>query len=82
MASVFKQAYTKKGPATGERVKKSSKGWYVEFRDAQGVVKRVPGYSDRRATEQLAAQLEREVARGEVGLVDTSGASLSGFRVI
>lgn len=70
MASVFKQAYTKKDPATGERVKKFSKRWYVEFRDAQGVVKRVPGYSDKRATEQLAAQLEREVARGEVGLVD------------
>ena len=71
MASIFKQAYTKKDPATGERIKKSSKRWYIEYKDAQGVTKRVPGYSDKRATEQLAAQLEREAARGEVGLIDT-----------
>ena len=71
MASIFKQAYTKKDPATGERIKKFSKSWYIEYKDAQGVTKRVPGYPDKRSTEQLAAQLEREAARGEVGLIDT-----------
>jgi site-specific recombinase XerC len=71
MASIFKQAYTKKDPATGERVKKFSKRWYIEFRDAAGLVRRVPGYSDKRATEQRAAELERASARGDVGMVDT-----------
>lgn len=71
MASIFKQAYTKKDPATGERVKKYSKRWYIEFRDASGLLRRVPGYSDKRATEQKAAELERASARGEVGMADT-----------
>jgi integrase len=68
MASIYKPSYTRKDPATGERVKRFSRKYYVEYRDASGRVRRVPGYTDKRATEQLAAQLEKEAARGEVGL--------------
>lgn len=68
MASIYKPSYTKTDPKTGNKVKKFSKKYYIEYRDASGRVRRVPGYTDKRASEQLAAQLEKEAARGEVGL--------------
>ncbi len=52
-------------------VLKQSKNWYVEYRDANDVVQKVPGYADKRATEQLAAKLEKEAAQFKEGIVDT-----------
>ena len=72
MARVFKQRYTKPTP-DGGRVTKISRKWYVEYRDGQGVRRRVPGYTDKSATQQLAAQLERRAAQEQSGLVDRYG---------
>ena len=47
-----------------------SRKWYVEYRDADGIVRRVPGFADKKATEQLAARLEREAAQRKTGLID------------
>ncbi len=47
-----------------------SKKWYVEYRDALGVLRRIPGYTDKRATLQLAAELERRASHEDSGLVD------------
>ncbi|MCH7872130.1 MAG: hypothetical protein IID33_10565, partial [Planctomycetes bacterium] len=69
MARIFKQHYTAKAPSGG-RVTKQSRRWYVEFRDADGVRRRVPGFADKAATQQLAAELERNAERVESGLVD------------
>src|SRR5262249_37770727 len=44
--------------------------WVVEYRDADGIIQTVTGYSDRAATEQLAARLERQAARQQEGMVD------------
>src|SRR5947209_3999988 len=54
----------------GDRIRLLSAKWYVEYRDASGVVQRKPGYTDRKATEQLAAKLERHAARQAEGLLD------------
>ena len=81
MARLFKPTYPKRRTVNGERVVvrrngkivyKESRKHYIEYRDAQGVIRRVPGYTDKVATEQLAQQLEREVAREQVGIVDVA----------
>ena len=69
MARIFKQRYTKTTP-DGGKVTLFTRNWYIEYRDADGVRRRVPGYRDRKATDQLAAQLEREAERRNVGLID------------
>ena len=33
--------------------------WYVKYRDANGILQRVPGFRDMTATQQRAAELER-----------------------
>lgn len=54
--SVFKVQYTKNGRA------KRSGNFYLEFRDHTGIRRRVPGFKDKRATEQLERNLEQLVA--------------------
>lgn len=68
MASVFRPQFTRIDPATGRRVRVRVRKWYVQYRDANGVLRRVPGYTDKAATQQLARDLEREAAREAVGL--------------
>jgi hypothetical protein len=75
MARVFKQLYTKK-LADGRRVRKRTRKWYIEYRDANGDVKRVPGFVDKIATEQHAAELERCAERERVGIVEVPIAHL------
>ncbi len=69
MARIFRQRYTVK-TADGTRQTRKSKKWYVEFVDAAGIRRRVPGYADKQATQQLASELERRAAREQSGLVD------------
>ena len=54
----------------GKPVLAESQKWYVEYRDADGIIRRVPGHKDKRATEQLAAKLERDAERKASGLVN------------
>lgn len=68
MAGVFKRKYTK--VVDGRRIKKQSKSWYVKYRDAEGIERRVRGYKDKVATQQLAARLEKEAELGKEGVVD------------
>lgn len=69
MARICKQQYTVTGP-DGGRITRESRKWYVEYRDADGRVRRTPGYVDKAATQQLAAELERNAERQRSGLVD------------
>jgi integrase len=69
MASVFKQSYTMKNKS-GNRVRKKSKFWYVDFKDADGARKRVKGFKDKAATAQLAAELERKAELARTGIID------------
>ena len=54
----------------GTRFRDESKKWYIQYRDANGVYRRVAGYTDKEATRQLAAELERKVERRIAGLSD------------
>ena len=54
----------------GQRYRGESKKWYIQYKDANGVWQRVPGYSDKDATLQKAADLERQVERRQAGLSD------------
>ncbi len=69
MASIVRQPYTKKGK-DGKRVTKYAKKWYIEYIDCDGIRRRVPGFKDKTAARQKAAELEREVERQKAGLVD------------
>ena len=79
MASIFKPTYTKKDPDTGETEKDPQTGekvlrrlskYYIKYRDADGIIRKVPGFTDKAATFQLAARLEREAELGKLGIVD------------
>jgi len=69
MARIYRHSYTKK-MKDGKRVLRKTRKWYIEYRDAQGVVRRVPGFTDKLATEQRAAELERQAERERVGIVE------------
>ncbi len=44
----------------GDRIRLDSETYRIEYRDADGKTKRKKGYTDLKATEQLAAELERD----------------------
>lgn len=69
MAQAVRRKWAKTLP-DGTRVIQESRKWYAEYIDANGERQRVPGYTDKGATEQLAARLERESARDAEGLGD------------
>ena len=69
MASIFKQAYTMKNKSD-KRVRKKSKFWYVDYKDADGARKRTKGFRDKAATIQLAAELEKKAELARAGIVD------------
>lgn len=70
MASVYRPIYSKIDPKTGKRVKRKLSKWYIKYRTPDGRIHRVPGYTDREATKQLAARKEREAARKIEGMVN------------
>lgn len=68
MASVYKRKrYTIRN---GRKVKLLSKCWYIKYRDADGEKQVVKGYTDKEATRQMAARLEKEAALTSEGMVD------------
>ena len=54
---VFRQKYRDRGG----KLRESSK-WYAEFRDHNEVTRRLPGFSDKAATEELGRKVERLAA--------------------
>ena len=54
---VFKATYKDRKGKTRQSAK-----WYVEFRDQNEAVRRLPGYTDRKQTENLGRNLERLAA--------------------
>ena len=61
MASIFKRSRDKK---------RRQSYWYVSYDDENGRRRMKKGFTDRRATVELAEKLEREVRRRKEGLVD------------
>ena len=54
----------------GRNCLRPSKSWYFECRDATGTVRRIKGFADLKATEQLAAETERKASRVRSGFTD------------
>ncbi len=54
----------------GRNYLRPSKCWYFKCRDGNGIVRRVKGFADLKATEQLAAEMERTASRVRVGIID------------
>ena len=54
----------------GTKYLRPSKKWHFELRDATGIVRRVKGFADLKATEQLAAEMERKASRVRSGFSD------------
>jgi len=44
----------------GNNVIRETDKWYIEYKDADGTIKKVAGFRDRQATEQYASKLERD----------------------
>ena len=63
MAEVFRPTYTVTDPRTGQRAKRKSKTWHIRYYLPSGERKRVKGYTDKKATEAKAAELERRGIR-------------------
>ena len=72
MAGIFKQQYTTTVKKNGKpvKIKRKTQCWYIEYRNADDVLRRIKGFKDKTATRQLADQLERKVALAAVGIVD------------
>ncbi len=58
----------------GRNYLRPSKSWYFKSRDGNGIVRRVKGFADLKATEQLAAEMERTASRVRVGIIDPAEA--------
>ena len=61
----------------GRQLLIESKKWAIKYKDADGVYRRRAGYTDRAATEQLKAQIERQVERRDAGIFDSSDQRLA-----
>jgi integrase len=63
---------TQTAPLTedGTKVRREYRCYYVDYTLPNGERQTVKGYTDQKATEQLAARLEREAAQGNEGLAD------------
>jgi integrase len=76
VASIFKRA--RWIDSNGQKCKKGDPGarlaksrfYTIQYRLPSGRIARAKGYSDKAATEQKAAKLEKAKARGEQGMVD------------
>lgn len=76
MAFLTKLSYTVKLP-NGKRETRKCQHWTIQYRDADGKIKRVKGYTDKAATKKMASDLETARARGEQGLVNPFKAPLA-----
>ena len=54
----------------GKQYQGESSKWYIQYRDANGKKKRVPGYTDKESTLQLAAEIKRKTEQIQSGLAD------------
>ena len=70
MASVFKPKRTVTDPATGKTKRVPYACWYIKYRDGDGIVRKVKGFTDKAATLQRAAELERKAQLKQAGLSD------------
>jgi integrase len=72
MASIYKKPVMIVDRSTGEKVKKASKKWWGQYKDAHERLKRVPLSVDKTAAQAMLNQIVQSVEREKAGLVDPS----------
>jgi site-specific recombinase XerD len=70
MASLYKKPVMVTDPASGQRVKTTSRKWWGQYKDALGRLKRVPLAVDKMAAKAMLNDLVRKVERERAGLID------------
>lgn len=68
MASIFKRKYTR--VINGKKVKKQSLKYYTRLTDADGIKRTIPLFTDKTASQQKAAQLQKEFELAKAGVID------------
>lgn len=77
MANLFRQTYTKTDPETGEKRVARLRKWYGKYRDADGILRKVPLCEDKTAAQAMLTDLVRQAERQQAGLVDPAAAQLA-----
>ena len=72
MASLIRRSYTKLDKKTGTRRRRRSRKYYGQYRDADGVIRRVPLCTDKAAAQAMLNQIVREVDRQSAGLANSA----------
>ena len=70
MANLARRTYTRVDPETGERTTHQTRKWYGQYRDANGVVRRVPLCADKAAARAMLVTIVRDIERRVAGLID------------
>ncbi len=72
MANLIRRTYTKVDPQTGEKTTHRTRKWYGQYRDTNGVVRRVPLCVDKAAARAMLVEIVRDTERRVAGLVDST----------
>ena len=70
MAHLYKKPVITADSATGRKIKTKSKKWWGKYRDASGIIRRVPLAADKTAAQTMLNELVRKIEREKAGLVD------------
>ena len=70
MASLYKKPVMLTDPATGQKIKGKSKKWWVQYKDADGRLRRKPLAVDKTAAKAMLNEIVKRVERQKAGLVD------------
>jgi integrase len=77
MPHLIRRTYTKVDPETGEKTVRRTRKWYGQYRNANGVVRRVPLSSDKTAARAMLMEMVRDTERRVAGLIDPAADQLS-----
>ena len=69
MASIFKRKRKVK-LSSGKTVVRQSQKYYTRLTDAAGIKRTIPLFRDKTASQQKAAQLQKEIELAKAGVVD------------
>lgn len=70
MPSLFKPSYTTSDPKVGRKIRRKAKKWYGQYKDGQGILRRVPLATDKTAAQQMLNELVKRAEFQRIGIVD------------
>jgi len=76
MARVHRQPYSKRRQ-DGSIVRRLCRKWYIEYYDASGKRHNIPGFTDKRATEVRANEIQTRIDRQKAGILDAESLNLT-----